>query len=185
MVPRVARGPFKGQIRVRFPIARPILGLVFLFAAHSALAQESQTIPSPDDSLRAEIQTVHKSVGGAAESKIEILSREGKKVWAVKYTSRDGEHGFGVVKAAWTADSQYFVYSLSSSGAHPAGRSPTFFYDRKADRVRSFDAEVDNVTDADFTLSAPDIVEALVSNNGKPKRVRVALSALRSQRSKS
>lgn len=180
MVQRLAGCPYKAQVRVRFPLL--ILVLLLFFATCAARAQEIQKFESPDDSLRAEIQSVRKSASGAAESKIEILSKEGKKVWAVKYTSRDGEHGFSVVKAAWTADSQYFVYSLASSGTHPPGRSPTFFYDRKADRVRSFDAEVGVVADADFTLSPPDIVEALVLNDGKLKRVRVALSTLRNQR---
>jgi hypothetical protein len=135
---------------------------------------------SPDDSLRAEIQSVRKKPGGAAESKIEILSKDGKQIWIVKYTSADGEHGFGVFKAAWTPDSQYFVYSLVSSGGHELGRSPIFFYDRRVERVRSFDEEVGVVTDAKFSVSPPDVVEVVIrdNNNGEPKNVKIALSDL-------
>jgi hypothetical protein len=98
----------------------------------------------------------------------------------VKYTSADGEHGFGVVKAAWTPDSQYFVYSLASSGGHQAWRSPTFFYDRRNERVRSFDEEVGVVIDAKFSLSPPDVVEIVIrdNDNGESKNVKIALSDL-------
>jgi len=96
----------------------------------------------------------------------------------VKYTSSDGEHGFGVVKAAWTPDSQYFVYSLASSGGHEPGRSPIFFYDRKVERVRSFDEEVGVVLNPDFSLSTPDFLEAMIRGNGESKNVKIALSDL-------
>ena len=182
MVQRLARGPFKAEIRVRFPLALPIVFVLILFAPFSAFAQKSETFVSPDDSLRAEIQSVRKRPSGAAESRIEILSHEGKRIWIVKYTSSDGEHGFGVVKAAWTPDSQYFVYSLASSGGHEPGRSPIFFYDRKVERVRSFDQEVGVVIKADFSLAPPDFLEVVIRNNGESKNVRIALSDLQGYR---
>jgi hypothetical protein len=178
MVQRLARGPFKAEIRVRFSLALPILFVLILIISFSASAQKAETFVSPDGSLRAEIQSVRKKAGGAAESKIEILSKDGKRVWIVKYTSSDGEHGFGVVKAAWTPDSQYFVYSLASSGGHEPERSPIFFYDRKVERVRSFDEEVGVVINADFSLSTPDFLEAVIRDNGESKNVKVALSDL-------
>jgi hypothetical protein len=178
MVQRLARGPFKAEIRVRFSLALPILFALILLASFSAFAQKAETFVSPDDSLRAEIQSVRKKPGGAAESKIEILSKDGKRIWIVKYTSSDGEHGFGVVKAAWTPDSQYFVYSLASSGGHEPERSPIFFYDRRVERVRSFDEEVGVVIDADFSLAPPDVVEAKVRGDGESKNVKIALSDL-------
>jgi hypothetical protein len=178
MVQRLARGPFKAEIRVRFSLALPILFVLILVAPFAAFAQKADTFVSSDGSLRAEIQSVRKKPGGAAESKIEILSKDGKRVWIVKYSSADGEHGFGVVKAAWTPDSQYFVYSLASSGGHEPERSPVFFYDRKVERVRSFDEEVGVVINPDFSLAAPDVVEAEIRDNGEPKNVRIALSDL-------
>jgi hypothetical protein len=181
MVQRLARGPFKAEIRVRFSLALPIL-LVVLLAPVSTFAQKPETYASPDGSLRAEIQSVRKTPSGAAESKIEVLSKVGKRVWIVKYTSSDGEHGFGVFKAAWTPDSQYFVYSLVSSGGHELGRSPIFFYDRRVERVRSFDEEVGVVLNPDFSLSSPDVVEVAIQDNGQYKKVKIALSDLRGYR---
>jgi hypothetical protein len=178
MVQLLARGPFKAEIRVRFSLALPILFVFIFLAPLSTFAQKAETFVSPDDSLRAEIQSVRKKPGGAAESKIEILSKDGKRIWIVKYTSSDGEHGFGVVKAAWTPDSQYFVYSLASSGGHEPGRSPIFFYDRKVERVRSFDEEVGVVLNPDFSLSTPDFLEAMIRGNGESKNVKIALSDL-------
>jgi hypothetical protein len=180
MVQRLARGPFKAEIRVRFSLALPIL--LILFVPVSAFAQKSEKFESPDGSLRAEIQSIRKKPDGAAESKIEILLKEGKRVWIVKYTSSDGEHGFGVFKAAWTPDSQYFVYSLVSSGGHELGRSPIFFYDRRVERVRSFDEEVGVVINPDFSLSSPDFVEVAIQDNGQYKKVKIALSDLQGYR---
>jgi hypothetical protein len=156
--------------------------VLVLFAPVSAFAQKSEKYESPDGSLRAEIQSIRKNPSGPAESKIEILSKEGKRIWIVKYTSSDGEHGFGVFKAAWTPDSQYFVYSLVSSGGYEPGRSPIFFYDWRVERVRSFDEEVGVVVDADFSLSAPDVVEAKIRGDGQSKNVKIALSELRGYR---
>ena len=184
MVQRLARGPFKAEIRVRFPLALPILFVLALLTAISAFGQKPEKYESPDGSLRAEIQSVRKKLGGAPESRIEILSHDGKRIWIVKYTSSDGEHGFGVFKAAWTPDSQYFVYSLASSGGHEAGRSPLFFYDRKVERVRSFDEEVGVVVDPDFSISPPDFVGASIRGNdgGQSKSVKIALSDLQGYR---
>jgi len=160
-----------------------VLVLVFL-AAVSSFAQKAEKYESPDGSLRAEVESVRKKPSRAPESKIEILSKEGKRVWIVKYTSSDGEHGFGVFKAAWTPDSQYFVYSVVSSGGHELGRSPIFFYDRRVERVRSFDEEVGVVVDPDFSISPPDVVEATIRGNdgGQSKSVNIALSDLQGYR---
>jgi len=55
------------------------------------------------------------------ESRIEFRSAVDDFLCALDYSSEDSEHGFGVVKAGWTADSQYFVFSLTSSGATKRG----------------------------------------------------------------
>ena len=51
------------------------------------------------------------------ESRIEFKSSDGKIACSLDYSSEDNEHGFRVVKAEWTPDSQYFVFSLTSSGS--------------------------------------------------------------------
>jgi hypothetical protein len=46
---------------------------------------------------------------------------------ALDCSSEDSEHGFGIVKAAWTPDNKYFVFSLTSSGGHQSWHFPKHF----------------------------------------------------------
>jgi hypothetical protein len=53
-------------------------------------------------------------------AELNFHSAEGAMLCVLDYSSEDGEHGFGLVKGQWTADSKYFVFSLRSSGGHQA-----------------------------------------------------------------
>jgi len=76
------------------------------------------------------------------------------------YASADGEHGYGVAKAAWTPDSQFFVYSLESSGGHSAWLSFVQFFARKQSKFVSLDDHLnDAIMNPDFSVSAPDRVK--------------------------
>src|SRR6266849_3231050 len=74
------------------------------------------------DGTRIVIQPIGKWTRDAAyksyESRVEFYSPQQEMLCALDYSSDDGEHGFGIVKAAWTPDSYYFVFSLTSSGGH-------------------------------------------------------------------
>ena len=86
------------------------------------------------------------------------------------YGSEDGEHGYGVTKAAWTPDSQFFVYSLESSGGHQSWHTPVQFFWRSENKIISLDdALKDAVTNPQFLLSAPDCltVEVMLSKQTK------------------
>ena len=122
-------------------------------------------------------------IGKDSESRIEFRSADNDSLCALDYSSEDGEHGFGVVKAEWTPDSRYFVFSLSSSGGHQPWHAPTQFYSRRDGIVRELDDYFQpGISKADFQLIAPNTVrtEAL---EGKPVSVRLdALPALPSRR---
>jgi hypothetical protein len=94
------------------------------------------------------------------ESKLEFYSAEGQRLCTVDYSSEDGEHGFGVVKAAWTPDNQSFVFSLTSSGGHQAWHAPTLFYSAKNKTILSLDSyvEASGISKAEFILKAPNTV---------------------------
>jgi len=94
------------------------------------------------------------------ESRVEFYSPQDEMLCALDYSSEDSEHGFGIVKAAWTPDSNYFVFSLTSSGGHQAWHAPTFFYGVRDSEIHSLDSYVDaaGISKGDFTLKSPNIV---------------------------
>ena len=94
------------------------------------------------------------------ESKIEFYSPENQILCTVDYSSEDGEHGFAVVKAEWTPDDNYFVFSLASSGGHQAWHAPTIFYNNRNNEIRSLDSytKAAGISKADFKLQHPNTV---------------------------
>jgi hypothetical protein len=79
---------------------------------------------SPDGKLVAVVIHVGKEAGlGNYDSRVELRTKEGS-LCSKDYSSNDSEHGYAVAKAAWTADSQFFVYSLQSSGGHSLWHTP-------------------------------------------------------------
>src|SRR5208282_3641351 len=120
---------------------------------------------APDGGLRVVIEPVSKMAGRSEyESRIEFKSSDGKIACAVDYSSEDNEHGFWVVKAEWTPDSQYFVFSMTSSGGHQSWHAPTQFLSRKDGTIRSLDDYflAAGISKADFELIAPNTVKTEV-----------------------
>ncbi len=134
---------------------------------------------APDGGVRVVVVPVSEEPGRSEyESRIEIKSNDGKIACALDYSSEDNEHGFGVVKAVWTPDSQYFVFSLTSSGGHQAWHAPTQFLSRKDGRLRTLDDYFTaGVSKADFRLLAPNTVKTEVWE-GKSVPVSVNLATL-------
>lgn len=94
------------------------------------------------------------------ESRLEFYSPRQELLCALDYSSEDHEHGFGVVKAAWTPDNNYFVFSLTSSGGHQAWHAPTLFYSVRDSEIHSLDSYTDavGISKGDFKLKFPNIV---------------------------
>jgi dipeptidyl aminopeptidase/acylaminoacyl peptidase len=132
---------------------------------------------SPDNSLFA---LVYSTNGGTAiassENRVEVRSATGKLLTQEDFTSQDGEHGYAVAKAAWTPDSQFFVFSLENSGGHSPWHSPTKFYARKQQRIMSLDEALHNSVTGEFVIGAPDKVTVHVWF--KKRKVTVSLSEL-------
>jgi hypothetical protein len=93
------------------------------------------------------------------ESRVEFYSPQNQMLCALDYSSEDSEHGFGVVKAAWTPDNNYFVFSLTSSGGHQAWHAPTLFYNLGDSSIHSLDSYVDaKISKGAFSLKQPNVV---------------------------
>jgi dipeptidyl aminopeptidase/acylaminoacyl peptidase len=164
-----------------------LLALVMVFvltAAETAeLAKQEKNrrqYTAPDGGVRVVVVPVSKEAGRSEyESRIEFKSSDGKIACALDYSSEDNEHGFGVVKAEWTPDSQYFVFSLTSSGGHQAWHAPTQFLSRKDGTVRTLDDYFElGISKADFRLVAPNTVKTEVWGEGKSGSVSVNLAFL-------
>jgi hypothetical protein len=94
------------------------------------------------------------------------------------------EHGQAILKAAWTPDGEFFVFSMQNTGGHSVMARPTWFYSRKQNRLFDLDDTVGLITDADFKLEAPNSVitkRLLPSDGDESYTVRVALGEETSQ----
>ena len=116
---------------------------------------------SPDKSLLANLLTAVSDKG--TESKVEFRTSQGRLLGGKSFMSRDHEHGLGVIKAEWTLDSKYFVFSTISSGGHAPGNFPTFFYSRNDNKLHLLDKLIGSpVTSPEFVLLFPDSVSLTV-----------------------
>jgi hypothetical protein len=126
--------------------------------AHSA---EQEKYVSPDGRYQAFVIALPGAPYGNSESKIVIKTKKGRILRSKGYGSEDGEHGYGVVKAAWTPNSTFFVYSMASSGGHQPWRSSIYYISVRDSKIRSLDDYIGAVADPDFELSAPDTIKAV------------------------
>lgn len=174
---------------------RAALLLVFLTVSammavesHESATQEKhqKRYSAQDGGLTVLVTPISKQAGPSEyESRIEFKSIDGKIACAIDYSSADSEHGFGVVKAAWTPDSRYFVYSLTSSGGHQPWHAPTQFLSREDGKIRTLDDYVEGagISNADFQLIAPNTVKTEAWKNQQAVTVTLKLDALPAPRS--
>jgi hypothetical protein len=160
----------------------PLLSVVFagvLLASASPhqVTPEKKQYESPDKALIASV--VATNTGTAidnSENRVEVRSATGELLAQEDFTSQDGEHGYAVIKAEWTPDSQFFVFSLQSSGGHSPWHSPTKFYGRKQQRIVSLDDALHDSVTGQFVIGAPDKVTVRLWF--KKKKVTIPLSEL-------
>jgi hypothetical protein len=145
------RSRFLGSI-----VAVPLI--VLCSSAEPSRTLQTQEFRSPDRKTVAIIRFT-KAPEATAESRLELRSEAGRLLARRSYSSSDGEHGFGITKAAWTPDSQFFVYSLESSGGHQAWHTPVQFYSRRKNRIIKLDDLLkDAVSNPQFVVSGADRV---------------------------
>jgi len=120
-------------------------------------AARKATYTSPEGSLVAVVQPSTKPQ--TCESAVELRTGPGKVLVRRSYQSDGGEHGYGVVKAQWTPDSKYFVFSLESSGGHQPWHSPEEHFRREYRDFQSLDDALSNsIMNPEFAVTAPDRV---------------------------
>jgi hypothetical protein len=144
----------------------PLLFVIQLLLVSASYAgqKKDQKYESPDGKYIAHVIALPKAPYGSGESEIVIKTKKGKLLCSKNYGSETGEHGFGVESAAWTPDSRFFVYSMSSSGGHQSWTFPIYFISIHDNKVRKLDDYLGPVTDPEFELIAPDIIKAIGRN---------------------
>ena len=126
--------------------------------------------------------------GARPESTVEFYSEHEKRLCSMDLSSEDSEHGYGVVKAAWTPDEKYFVFSLASSGGHQPWHTPIKFWNLRDNVIRSLDsyAEGPGISRAEFALESPNIVLTEVwkaeSAESVPAKFRLDSLAIENQK---
>ncbi len=131
-------------------------------AEGSCLTVSPRVYPSPDRTLRAVVFPVDMDLHATPdmESRVVIRGRDAKLLTSKDYSSPRGTNGYYVVRAKWSPDSQFFVYSMSSSGGHSPWSFPTWVYSRQKNLIVSFNAMIGDrptVSD-DFSFSGPHTV---------------------------
>ena len=156
-----------------------LTAFIALLPGENRSVQSTDRFVSPDGMLVALVIPVGKEPGlQSYESRVELRTKEGMPLCSADYSSEDSEHGYGVAKAAWTPDSQFFAYSLQSSGGHRPWHTPIDFYSRRQKKILSLDDALGNaIAYPEFSVSEPDKVTVTVYFD--ERQVTVRLSELR------
>jgi hypothetical protein len=99
-----------------------------------------RTFTSPDKKTIASVLAVDKSLNATPdmESNVVLRSSAGATLSAKDYSSPDGANGYYVLNAKWSPDSQFFVFSMMSSGGHSPWSFPIWVYSATKKRFASF-----------------------------------------------
>ena len=95
-------------------------------------------VVAPDRKITAVIENFCPE-GNVKESRITFVDASGRVLAEKSYVSKDSEHGYGIIHAQWTNDSQFFVYCMASSGGHQPWHTPTSIYSAHGNRIYSID----------------------------------------------
>ena len=119
---------------------------------------------SPDHALHAVVLPVDVSLNATPdmESRVVFRSAKGDTLTSKDYSSPRGANGYYVVNAKWSPDSQFFVFSMSSSGGHSPWQYPTMVYSREKNAVAKLSDMIDGkpLLSPDFSFAAPHTLTA-------------------------
>jgi hypothetical protein len=123
-----------------------------------------QVYPSPDKALHALVLPAGVSLDATPdmESLVVVRTSKGDTLTSKSHASPRGMDGYYVVVAKWSPDSQFFVYSLSSSGGHSPWSFPMMVYGRKKNVIAAFSDMIGGkpTLSGDFKFTGPHAVTA-------------------------
>jgi hypothetical protein len=146
-----------------------VLSLLF---ASQLQAKERQRLISPNGKFVAVIREAKN-----CEARVEIHAIKKGVLAKQDHSSGDHEHGFCFEQGQWTPDSNYFVYSLYSSGGHSPSHSPVFFFSTRTHKINSLDELLRDAVLNDqptFTVSPPDRVTIHTQSRADEQTISLA-----------
>jgi hypothetical protein len=100
---------------------------------------------SPNKKLHATVLPVDVNLNTTPdmESRVVIRSVDGDTLNSINHASPRGMNGYYVDIAQWSPDSQFFVYSMVSSGGHSPWSHPTVVYSVERNRFAHLSEMID------------------------------------------
>lgn len=133
-------------------------------AAGSCQNVKPRTFTSPDKKTIASVLAVDKSLNATPdmESNVAIRASTGAALASKNYSSPDGANGYYVLNAKWSPDSQFFVYSMMSSGGHSPWSFPIWVYSATKKQFASFSDMINGspTVSGTFTIAKPHTLKA-------------------------
>jgi hypothetical protein len=129
--------------------------------------------PSPDKKLHAVVLPAEISLDATPdmESRVVIRSVAGETLNSINHSSPRGANGYYVDTVRWSPDSQFFVYSLVSSGGHSPWSHPTMVYSVQHNRFGHLSEMIDGrpILSEKFEFSGGHMLTASTwKQEGKP-----------------
>jgi hypothetical protein len=182
------RLPMVGSVALTIAIAtgtwlRPVVSLAGAPCSGHALlpkpraeASCREIVPqvhmSPDKAMRALVFPTDISLDTTPdmESRVVVRSNSGVTVTSHDHSSPRGMNGYYVYRAKWSPDSQFFVYSLTSSGGHLPWSFPIMVFDRKSSQIIKFSEMIGGkpTLSGDFSFSGPHTLAATTRKQPGP-----------------
>jgi hypothetical protein len=108
------------------------------------------------------------------EDRLAIFRRNDALIFRKDFLSSDCEHGDVILRGEWSADSQFFVFNVESTGGHQPGHRPVFFYSRRENKLYRLENYVGYIVAQDFTLEGPHIIHTEKQKTiGRPEGVTI------------
>jgi hypothetical protein len=149
-------------------------------AEGTCLTLKPQVDASPDKTLRAIVFPVGMDLHASPdiESRVVIRGPDAKLVTSKDFSSPRGVNGYYVVRGKWSPDSQFFVFSMSSSGGHSPWSFPTWVFSRQKEAIVSFSDMIGGkpTLSDEFNFSGPHhLTAATREKEGSDKQVPVVV----------
>jgi len=120
--------------------------------------------PAPDQTMHALVFPVGMDLNASPdiESRVVMRNTDGKLLTSKDFSSPNGTNGFYVARAKWSPDSQFLVFSMSSSGGHSPWSFPTWVFSRDKRVIVSLNDMIDKPTlSDDFEFTGPHTIKAM------------------------
>jgi hypothetical protein len=131
----------------------------------SCLNVPPEIFESPDKKLRAVVFPVDISLDTTPdmESRVVIRASDGNTLTSKDYSSPRGMNGYYVDRGQWSPDSQFFVYSLVSSGGHSPWSFPIMVYSRQKNATAKFSDMINGnpTLSGEFLFAGPHVLSAV------------------------